>query len=80
MKMNLHEYLRTYRPGPFKPIPYYSVIGNFVECYVADVDCYAEQVNEQLTVMRSFADNSVVGVKIYGARELIEKGCDDENV
>lgn len=69
----LHEYLRDRKPGPFRPVPRYSVMGAMLEVYWEDEPAYADQISPTLTVMRAFSDKRAVGAKLYDVKPLIEK-------
>lgn len=68
----LSQYIRTHSCKGFKPVPHYNSIGNFIEAYWEDDRCYDSVINEQLTLCRSIITGRVVGVKIYGIKQLIE--------
>lgn len=75
----LKEYIRTHPPKGFKPLPFYSEIGDYVEWYWRDLPigaevAYAEPVIyddiEVGSVLREDRFDEPVGVKIFGIRAL----------
>lgn len=70
--MNLKEYISEHPCQGFKAVPHYNKIGNFIELYWEDVDCYSETLNGQVTLIKATNDSRVVGVKIYKAESFIK--------
>lgn len=58
--------------GPFKPVPFFSVVGNMLVIHFEDERAYAESLSQQVTVLRSFKDKRIIGVKLFEIPELIE--------
>ena len=54
-----------------KPGPTYSLLGDFVSYYIRDVDCFAESVDETLTLYRDDSTGEVVGCKIKGVNDTM---------
>ena len=54
MVQNLDEYLATHQPKGFRPVPHYSSQGDFVTYYFRNDPCYAERVDDLLTVFVTF--------------------------
>lgn len=74
--VELRDYLRGRKPGPFQPIPFYSKVGDMLEVYWeegAPDGGYSDPINNELTVIRAVSDNRPIGVKVYGVRFLVGK-------
>lgn len=70
----LLEYLKLHPyKGPFKPIPYYSVEGDFLTYYAKDENCYAENVDGRFIIYRSMKDDSIIGFQFWNASEVFQK-------
>lgn len=65
--------------GPFKPAPYYDPEMDALIFYARDVQSYASRQNDVLTLYLSMADDSLVGFKLLGVKELVlaEEGGKD---
>lgn len=78
---SLRDYLKAHPPsGAFTPSMTYSIIGDLLSVYLFDDPAYAENLTPDIIVLRSFSDNRVVGVKLCGVEDLInrrEKQGDD---
>lgn len=74
MAQELMEYLRGRKPRGFAAVPHYFPDGDFVSFYIANKRCFAERVDELLTVYRSFQTRELVGCKIKGVRRLLNGG------
>jgi hypothetical protein len=75
MSDELRECMKGKTPGPFKPLPHYNRVGDQIEWYWKDAECYAEWVQVDGVnvgaVMRSMATGEVVGVKVFGAKDML---------
>lgn len=71
MAQELMEYLRGRSTQKFSSVPHYFPDGDFVTFYASDVRCYAERVDELLTVYRQVGSNDLVGCKIKGVRRIL---------
>jgi hypothetical protein len=72
----LTEYLSAMKCQGFKPRPYYSKDGDFVTYYFSDQECYAERMDDLLTVYLSLDDKGLVGVKLKGVTRLRDELAD----
>jgi hypothetical protein len=71
MAQNLEEYLEANRPRGFRGVPHYFAQGDFVTYYFRNDPCYAERVDDLLTVFLTFDSNEVVGCKIKGVKHIL---------
>ena len=76
MDQTLKEYLRTHPCKGFHAVPHYSVLGDFLTCFVRDERAYEQPVDEWLTVYLSMKSNELVGCKIHGVRHLLQTAGD----
>jgi len=70
---DLMQYLAGKEAGPFKAEAFYSADGDFMTYYVRDDECYAERVDELLTVYLAMGTDELVGCKIKGVSRLIRR-------
>jgi hypothetical protein len=68
----LMDFLKNKQPHGFEPRPIYSADGDFISFYLRDEDCYAERVDERLTIYHSVENDALVGCKIKGIRRLLK--------
>jgi len=66
----LTQYLKGRRCQGFTAHPYYSQAGDFLTYYFQDDECYAERLDDVLTVYLSFKTKKFVGFKLKGVRHL----------
>lgn len=71
--MTLEEYMRGKSCEGHKPVPTYSRVGDQLSLYFDPESGYAEPLNESVTLIRAFSDKRVVGVKITGILNLVNK-------
>jgi hypothetical protein len=71
MAENLIEYLAEHPPQGFQPVPHYHSDGDFVTYYFRNDRCYAERVDDLLTVFVSFESKELVGCKIKGIQQIL---------
>ncbi len=71
MAQNLDEYLATHQPQEFRAVPHYSAQGDFVSYYFRNDPCYAERVDDLLTVFLTFDTKELVGCKIKGVKHIL---------
>jgi hypothetical protein len=76
MAENLMEYLKTHPPQGFRPVPHYFPDGDFVAYYFRNDRCYAERVDDLLTVFVSFETKELVGCKIKGVKRILQSAGD----
>lgn len=57
----------------FTPQPVYSADGDFLSVFVRDSSCYAERVDETLTIYKDDDSDELVGFKLKGMRTLLKK-------
>jgi hypothetical protein len=69
MSDELTDYLRQYKPGPFKPIPVATQNGQAIQWYWEDSPSYSESIHHDGvwigSVHRANNDRRVVGVTIH---------------
>lgn len=71
----LAEYIRAHPCKGFRPKLIYHELGDFLEYYWENADCYAEGTPfVGLVTMRAMNDQRVVGFKVFGAKELGHMG------
>ncbi len=70
---DLMQYLAGKEAGPFKAETYYSSDGDFMTFFLRDDQCYAERVDELLTVYRADANDDLVGCKVKGVSLLMQR-------
>jgi hypothetical protein len=66
------EYLKTHSPQGFRAVPHYFPQGDFVTYYFRNDPCYAQRVDDLLTVFLAFDTNELVGCKIKGVRHILQ--------
>ncbi len=76
MAQDLKQYLAEHEPGEFKPVPHYFAAGDFATYYRLDVRCYAERVDDLLTIYRSCDNHEMVGCKIKGVKNVLRSAGD----
>ena len=76
MAQDLDEYLKTHRSQGFRPVPHYFAQGDFVTYYFRDDPCFAERVDDLLTVFLSFDTKELVGCKIKGVKHILQTAGD----
>jgi hypothetical protein len=76
MAANLDEYLETHSPKGFRPVPHYFAQGDFVTYYFRNDPCYAERVDDLLTVFLSMDSKELVGCKIKGVKHILQTAGD----
>jgi hypothetical protein len=67
----LLDYMKENPYEGFAPQPYYSKEGDFLTYYFIDDDFHAERLDETLTIYYSMSDNSFVGFKLKGIRNIL---------
>jgi hypothetical protein len=73
---DLDEYLKTHPPKGFRAVPHYSAQGDFVTYYFRNDPCYAERVDDLLTVFLTFDTKELVGCKIKGIKHILQTAGD----
>ena len=76
MAENLMAYLKTHPPQGFRPIPHYFPQGDFVTYYFRNDPCFAQRVDDLLTVFVAFDTNELVGCKIKGVKHILQTAGD----
>lgn len=71
MVQTLKEYLVEHPPKGFHPTPHYFGQGDFVTYYFRNEPCYAERVDDLLTVYLAFETKELVGCKIDGVKQIL---------
>ena len=71
MAQELMEYLEGRSTKQFAPVPHYFPDGDFVTFYTSDERCYAERVDQLLTVYYSVSNKQMIGCKIKGVCKLL---------
>lgn len=72
MVQNLSQYLAEHTCQGFKPVPHYFPDGDFVSYFFRPDRCYAERVDDMLTVYLAFDSNELVGCKIKGVQQVLK--------
>lgn len=63
----LREYLDVNpRPTGFYPEPSYCPDGDYISCFLSEEMCYAESIDDFLTVYREDSSGRIVGYRIAG--------------
>lgn len=76
MEQTLTEFLENNRAKGFRKIPHYYPNGDFVTFYFQNDRCYAERVDDRLTVYLSLDTKELVGCKIKGIRKTLQTAGD----
>jgi len=58
---------------PLKPNAYYNKVGDILEITLSDDDHYAKWLCPSVHVLLSFETNEVVGVQIWGVKNILKK-------
>lgn len=69
MEKNLNEFLENNRAKGFRKVLHYFPNGDFVSFYFRPDRCYAERVDDRLTVYLSMDTKELVGCKIKGVKK-----------
>src|SRR5262249_49234030 len=72
MAQNLKQYLEEHNCQGFRPVPHYFASGDFVSYYVLNERCYAQRVDDLLTVYLAFGTNELIGCKIEGVKHILD--------
>ena len=72
MAQDLDEYLKTHPPKGFRPVPHYFAQGDFVTFYFRNDPCFAQRVDDLLTVFVAFDTRELVGCKIKGVKHILQ--------
>ena len=72
MGETLMDFLKDNQPQGFESRPIYSAEGDFISLYLRDEDCFAERVDEVLTIYLSVESEALVGCKIKGVHRLLK--------
>jgi hypothetical protein len=76
---DLTEYLESGTPEGFTPTPHYFPDGDFVSLYVSNERCYADRIDDLLTVYYSDTTGKIVGCKIKGVRQVLPEDWSKPN-
>lgn len=76
MAQDLDDYLQTHEPQGFRPVPHYFAQGDFVSYYFRNDPCYAERVDDLLTVFLTFDTKELVGCKVKGVKQILRTAGD----
>jgi hypothetical protein len=72
METTLGQYLEGRTAKGFRPVPHYFRDGDFVSFFFSNDRCFAQRVDELLTVYLSETTGQMVGCKIKGVRLLLK--------
>lgn len=72
MAQDLSDYLQNHRPKGFRPVPHYFAQGDYVTYYFRNDPCYAERVDDLLTLFLSFDNKELVGCKVKGVNHILQ--------
>lgn len=76
MVENLKQFLAAHPAQGFKSVPHYFASGDFVTYYFRNGRCYAERVDDFLTVFLTHETAELVGFKIKGVKHILETAGD----
>jgi hypothetical protein len=71
---DLKDWLQHRQPKGFKPIPIYSARGDQLRIYFENEEGFAENLNDDVILIRAFKDRRIVGVKINNILGFIKQG------
>ena len=71
MEQDLKQYLAEHPCKGFRPVPHYFPAGDYVTFYAKPERCFAERVDDLLTVFLSDETGEMVGCKIKGVKHLL---------
>jgi hypothetical protein len=86
MAKDLKQYLEEHTGQGFRPVPHYFASGDFVSYYFRNDRCYAQRVDDLLTVYLAIGTGELVGCKIKGVKHILDTAgifgvmVDDGNV
>ncbi len=72
MAIELKEFLPTHKTKKFVSTPHYIPSGDYLTFYLRDERCYAERVDDILTVYRSIVGRDFVGCEIKGVQRILD--------
>ena len=72
MVEDLKQYLAEHRCKGFRAAPHYFANGDFLTYFMCEDRCFAERVDELLTVYIAFDTKEVVGCKIKGVSQVLK--------
>ena len=72
MAQNLSEYLEEHPCKGFDPVPHYSAAGDYVSYFFRNERCFAQRLDELVTVYLAMDSRELVGCKIKGVRHILE--------
>lgn len=78
-KTTLAQYLKTPTCKVFKPVPIYLLAGDMLIAYFEDAPAHTETVTDsdnRIEVERANDDGRIVGVKLYGIKDLVLKALE----
>jgi hypothetical protein len=58
---------------PFAAKPVYSADGDFLSLFIRDSSCYAERVDDTLTIYKDDKTDELVGCKLKGVQTIFKK-------
>jgi hypothetical protein len=76
MAQNLKEYLETNEAKGFRPVPHYFAQGDFVTYYLRNDRCYAQRLDDMVTIFLAFDSDVLVGCKIKGVKHILQTAGD----
>lgn len=76
MAQNLKQYLAGRSCQAFRPVPHYFANGDFVSYYFREDRCYAQRVDDLLTIYLAIGSGDLVGCKIKGVRHILRTAGD----
>jgi len=72
MAQDLKQYLEGRKCKGFNPVPHYFANGDFLTYYFRNDRCYAQRVDDLLTVFLAMGSNELVGCKIKGVKHILQ--------
>jgi hypothetical protein len=73
MVERLRDYLQGRSCRAFKSVPHYFASGDFLTYFIRDERPVARREDDLLTVYRSRQTQEIIGFKIKGVRQILEK-------
>lgn len=71
METRLSDYLAANKPAGFRSVPHYVRSGDYLTYFLTDEDCYAERLDDVLTVYLARGTDRLVGCKVKGVKHIL---------
>lgn len=76
MAEDLKSYLTANSARGFRPIPHYFPTGDYLTYYFRNDPCFADRVDDLLTLYLTFDTRELVGCKIEGVKQILRAAGD----